>query len=73
MNNHTNMNSMNKKKKDLIYGSAKVGSRGQLVIPLELRKKFGIEEGEILFIAEDTNSIRIMKNDVIWKILESED
>ncbi len=66
------MISMNKKKKDLLCGSAKVGSRGQVVIPLELRKKFGIEEGETLFVVEDGNHIKLMKNDVIRKILDGE-
>jgi len=66
------MISMNKKKKDLICGSAKVGSRGQVVIPLELRKKFDIKEGEVLFVVEDGNNIRLMKNEVIWKIVDGD-
>ena len=73
MNNMINMNSMNKKKKeDLLYGSCKVGSRGQIVIPLELRKKLDIKEGEVLFVIEDGNNIKIMKNHVIRKILDGE-
>ena len=66
------MISMNKKKKDILCGSAKVGSRGQLVIPLELRKKFDIEEGELLFVVEDGDNIKIMKNNVIRKMLNGE-
>ena len=66
-----NMISMNKKKDDLLCGSAKVGSRGQLVIPLELRKKFNIEEGELLFVVEDGDHIKVMKNEVIRKVLEN--
>ena len=71
MKNHTIHISMNKKKKDLLCGSCKVGSRGQVVIPLELRKKFDIEEGETLFVVEDSNCIKIMKNDIIKKALEN--
>ncbi|MBU3905380.1 MAG: AbrB/MazE/SpoVT family DNA-binding domain-containing protein [Nanoarchaeota archaeon] len=63
---------MNKKKEEVICGSAKVGSRGQLVIPLELRKKFEIEEGEILFVVEDGNHIKVMKNNIIRKMLDGE-
>ena len=63
---------MNKKKKDILCGSAKVGSRGQIVIPLELRKRFDIKEGEILFVVEDGDHIKVMKNDVIRKILDGE-
>lgn len=71
MNNMINMNSMNKKKEDLLCGSAKVGSRGQVVIPLELRKKFNIEKGELLFVVENGDHIKIMKNEVIRKVLEN--
>lgn len=66
------MISMNKKKEELLCGSAKVGSRGQVVIPLDLRKKFGIEEGEILFVVEDGDNIKLMKNNIIRKILDGE-
>jgi AbrB family looped-hinge helix DNA binding protein len=32
------------------YGSATVGERGQIVIPAEARKKYGIETGDKLLI-----------------------
>ncbi|MCD6477105.1 MAG: AbrB/MazE/SpoVT family DNA-binding domain-containing protein [Candidatus Aenigmarchaeota archaeon] len=57
---------MNKKK---CYGSTKVGSRGQIVIPIELREKLNIKEGEILFVIENNNTIEIVKSDVIEKAL----
>lgn len=63
---------MNKKKEELICGSTKVGSRGQVVIPQELRKKFEIEEGETLFVVSDGDHIKLMKNDVIRKVLDGE-
>ena len=34
----------------LIYGTAKVGERGQIVIPAEARKEFGIRAGDILLV-----------------------
>ncbi len=62
MNNMINMISMTKKKNnDLACGSAKVGSRGQIVIPLELRKKLDIKEGEVLFVVEDGSNIKVVK------------
>ena len=61
-----NMISMNKKK---CYGSTKVGSRGQIVIPIELREKLDIKEGEILFVVENNNSIEIVKAKIIQEAL----
>ena len=60
------MISMNKKK---CYGSTKVGSRGQIVIPIELREKLDIKEGEILFVVENNNTIEIVKAEVVQKAL----
>ncbi len=57
---------MNNKK---CYGSTKVGSRGQIVIPLEIRKKLNIKEGEILFVIENENGIEIVKAQVIEEAL----
>jgi AbrB family looped-hinge helix DNA binding protein len=34
----------------LIYGTAKVGERGQIVIPAEARKEFKIRAGDILLV-----------------------
>jgi len=66
-----NMNSMNKKKK-LCCGSVRVGSRGQVVLPIELRKKFEIEEGETLLVVEDGSHIKLVKSDFIKKVLDNE-
>ncbi|MBL7159995.1 MAG: AbrB/MazE/SpoVT family DNA-binding domain-containing protein [Candidatus Aenigmarchaeota archaeon] len=55
---------------DIYYGSTKVGSRGQVVLPIELRKKLKIEEGEILFVCEDGKSVKIMKSEILKKVLK---
>ena len=34
----------------LIYGTAKVGERGQIVIPAEARKEFKIRAGDLLLV-----------------------
>ncbi len=36
--------------KDHFYGAATVGERGQIVIPVEARKKYAIETGDKLLI-----------------------
>ena len=38
-----------------IFGTVKVGTKGQLVIPLEARKLFNIKPGDILLVAGDIN------------------
>ena len=65
-----NMNSMNKKNKKICCGSVKVGSRGQVVLPIELRKKFKIEEGETLLVIEDGYNIKLVKSDLIKKVID---
>ena len=64
------MISMNKKENKIYYGSTKVGSRGQVVLPIELRKKLKIKEGELLFVCEDGNCIKIMKSEILKKALK---
>jgi len=66
---HTNMNSMKSKNHRKCYGSTKVGSRGQIVLPIELRKKLKLEEGEILFVVENGKTIEIVKAEKIDKAL----
>ena len=39
-----------------IFGTARVGDRGQIVIPKEARCFFGIEPGDTLLIVGDTES-----------------
>jgi AbrB family looped-hinge helix DNA binding protein len=46
----------------LIYGSVKVGERGQIVIPKEARDELDINPGDILLILKHGHSgIKIMK------------
>jgi len=63
------------KKGKYIFGTVKVGERGQIVIPKEARDKFGIESGDSLLILGDENKgIAIVKEDLMknfaLKILE---
>jgi len=59
-----------------LFGSVKVGERGQVVIPKEARKIFGIEPGDILLVLGDVErGIALVKADALQefakKILES--
>ena len=41
---------LGKKRQQRVFGTAKVGDRGQIVIPKEARDYFGIEPGDTLLI-----------------------
>ena len=41
---------LGKKKQQRVFGTAKVGDRGQIVIPKEAREFFSIEPGDTLLI-----------------------
>ena len=41
---------LGKKRNQRVFGTAKVGDRGQIVIPQEARDFFGIEPGDTLLI-----------------------
>jgi AbrB family looped-hinge helix DNA binding protein len=59
-----------------LFGSVKVGERGQVVIPKEAREIFGIKPGDILLVLGDTErGIALVKADTLRefakKILDS--
>ena len=54
-----------------IFGTAKVGEKGQIVIPKEARKVFGIEPGDtLLILGDEKNGIIVTKPEVIENIAE---
>ena len=59
-----------------IFGTVKVGGRGQIVIPKKARDIFGIEPGDtLLVLGDESKGIAIVKADIMKdfasKILES--
>ncbi len=61
-----------------IFGTAKVGERGQIVIPKEAREVFGIQAGDtLLILGDEENGILVTKpevlNDVAQKIFRNFD
>ena len=64
------------KGKQRIFGTAKVGDRGQIVIPKEAREFFGIEPGDTLLILGKNETGLIVTrpetlNDLTSKIFDS--
>lgn len=56
---------MNEEKPKLILRTVKVGDRGQIVIPKDIRDDFHIKSGEILIITGHRNKITLMKEDMM--------
>ena len=55
-----------KEKTKHLFGSVKVGERGQVVIPKEARDIFGIEPGDILLVLGDVErGIALVKADAL--------
>ncbi|MES2463041.1 MAG: AbrB/MazE/SpoVT family DNA-binding domain-containing protein [Armatimonadota bacterium] len=45
---------------DHLFGSVTIGERGQVVIPVEARKRFGLEPGDRLLVMGDPSKRSIM-------------
>lgn len=59
-----------------VFGTAKVGDRGQIVIPKEAREMFGIQPGDTLLILGESDSGLIVSrpealNDLADKLLNT--
>lgn len=49
-----------------IFGTVKVGEKGQIVIPKEARDIFGIKSGDtLLLLGDETQGIAIVKNETL--------
>lgn len=57
--------------KDHFYGAATVGERGQIVIPVEARKKYSIEPGDKILImgAPHEKGLMLVKIDAIREFM----
>ena len=52
-----------------IFGTAKVGEKGQIVIPKEAREVFGIQAGDtLLILGDEANGILVTKPEVIHAV-----
>ena len=49
-----------------VFGTAKVGDRGQIVIPKEARELFGIQPGDtLLIVGEEDTGLIVSRPDVL--------
>jgi AbrB family looped-hinge helix DNA binding protein len=61
-----------RKRDTRLYGTAKVGDRGQVVIPAEARKELDIKPGDLLFVMAGRNrrGIAMIKAETMRKLAE---
>lgn len=54
------------KSKQRVFGTAKVGDRGQIVIPKEARELFGIKPGDtLLILGEEDTGLMVSRPEVL--------
>jgi len=70
MNNMKKVRSMIEIKKGrYIFGTVKVGQRGQIVIPKEAREMFDIKPGDlVLVVGDEEKGLAIVKADAMKKL-----
>lgn len=55
-----------------IFGTVKVGERGQIVIPKEAREIFDIKPGDtLLILGDEAQGIAIVKNNVFLQFFDN--
>lgn len=63
---------MNKPDGKHIFGTVKVGEKGQIVIPKEAREIFNIKPGDtLLILGDEVQGIAIVKNEIFRQFAES--
>ncbi|MBQ7785582.1 MAG: AbrB/MazE/SpoVT family DNA-binding domain-containing protein [Clostridia bacterium] len=54
-----------------IFGTAKVGERGQIVIPKDAREFYGIESGDtLLILGDEQNGMVVTKPEILSDLAE---
>ena len=63
---------MERKRNIQLYGTAKVGDRGQVVIPADARKELDIKLGDLLLVMSGRNrrGITLVKADIMRELAE---
>lgn len=63
---------LGKSKQQRVFGTAKVGDRGQIVIPKEARELFGIKPGDTLLILGESETGLIVSRPEVLNNLANE-
>lgn len=61
---------MQEKDGKYLFGVVKVGDKGQIVIPRDARKLYGIEPGDSLMVLGDQKGIAMLKTEIFQRIID---
>ena len=53
-----------------IFGVVKVGDKGQIVIPKDARKVYGIEPGDALLLLRDQKGMALLKTEIFQNAVD---
>ena len=53
-----------------IFGVVKVGDKGQIVIPKDARKVYGIEPGDALVLLGDQKGMALLKTEILQAVID---
>lgn len=60
---------MQEKEGKYLFGVVKVGDKGQIVIPRDVRKQYDIQPGDSLMMLGDKNGIALLKTELFQDII----
>lgn len=60
---------MQEKEGKYLFGVVKVGDKGQIVIPRDVRKQYDIKPGDSLMMLGDKNGIALLKTELFQDII----
>ena len=60
---------MQEKDGKYIFGVAKIGDKGQIVIPKDARNLYNMQPGDTLMVLGDQNGIALLKTEVFQDVL----
>ncbi len=52
-----------------IFGVVKVGDKGQIVIPSDARKQYGIKPGDALLVLGDQRGMALLKTEIFQSVI----
>ena len=61
---------MQEKDGKYIFGVVKVGDKGQIVIPKDARKVYGIEPGDALMLLGDPKGMALLKTEIFQTVID---
>ena len=62
---------MQEKDGKYIFGVVKVGDKGQIVIPKDARKIYGLESGDALLVLGDSNGLALVKTEIFQSVISN--